>query len=170
VHVALGIYRENQERWLVVSDQPTSAQTFIEYGWRFDIEEGFLDDKSNGFQLESSRIRSATILSRLCLVLAIATLYLSAVGTEIAEYEDRRWVDPHWFRGSSYLKIGWRWIRQCLVQGFELPTHLRLSDAPDPQPAIASRRQAQHRQRTFQFRPPSTDPLSGSNLKSRKAA
>ncbi len=30
------------------------------------------------------------------------------------------------------------------------PTDLRLSDIPDPQPAIASRRQAQHRHRAFQ--------------------
>jgi hypothetical protein len=43
----------------VVSDEPTEAKTFEEYGWRFDIEENFLDDKSNGFQLESSPIRSA---------------------------------------------------------------------------------------------------------------
>jgi Transposase DDE domain len=170
VHVALGMDHKSRERWIIVSDQPTSAQTFREYGWRFDIEEGFLDDKSNGFQLESSRIRSAKMLSRLCLVLAIATLYLSAVGTEIVEDGDRRWVDPHWFRGSSYLKIGWRWMRQCLVQGFELPTDLRLSDAPDPQPAIASRRQAQQRQRTFQFHPPSTDAISGSRPQPRKAA
>lgn len=170
VHVALGIHRENKERWIIVSDQPTSAQTFIEYSWRFDIEEGFLDDKSNGFQLERSRIRCAKMLSRLCLVLAIATLYLSAVGTDVVEYGDRRWVDPHWFRGSSYLKIGWRWIRQCLVQGFELPSHLNLSDAADPHPAIASRRQAQQQQRTFQFHPPSIDSISSSNPDSRKAA
>ncbi len=170
VDVALGIDRKSRERWIIVSDQPSSAETFREYSWRFDIEEGFLDDKSNGFQLESSRIRSAQMLSRLCLVLAITTLYLSASGTDVAEYGERRWIDPHWFRGSSYLKIGWRWIRQCLVHGFYLPTDLRLSDTPDPQPAIASRRQAQHRHRAFQFHPPSTDPFSSSNPEPRKAA
>ena len=168
VDVALGIDRKSRERWIIVSDQPSSAETFREYSWRFDIEEGFLDDKSNGFQLESSRIRSAQMLSRLCLVLAITTLYLSASGTDVAEYGERRWIDPHWFRGSSYLKIGWRWIRQCLVHGFYLPTDLRLSDTPDPQPAIASRRQAQHRHRAFQFHPPSSDPFSRSNPQSRK--
>ena len=125
VDVALGIDRKSRERWIIVSDQPSSAETFREYSWRFDIEEGFLDDKSNGFQLESSRIRSAQMLSRLCLVLAITTLYLSASGTDVAEYGELRWIDPRWFRGSSYLKIGWRWIRQCLVHGFYLPTDLR---------------------------------------------
>ncbi|NEP30304.1 MULTISPECIES: hypothetical protein [unclassified Moorena] len=33
--------------------------TFREYGLRFDIEESFLDDKSNGFELESCEIRNA---------------------------------------------------------------------------------------------------------------
>jgi hypothetical protein len=42
-----------------VSDEPTEAKTCEEYGVRFDIEEHFLDDKSHGCQLESSRIRSA---------------------------------------------------------------------------------------------------------------
>jgi hypothetical protein len=50
------------------------VKTFEEYGLRFDIEENFLDDKSNGFQLESSLIRSAAALERLCVVLAITTL------------------------------------------------------------------------------------------------
>ncbi len=37
-----------------------------EYGERFQIEEELLDEKSNGFQLERSEIRSAPALSRLC--------------------------------------------------------------------------------------------------------
>jgi hypothetical protein len=50
------------------------VQTFVEYGWRFDIEENFLDDKSTGCQLESSLVHDAHALTRLCLVLAVATL------------------------------------------------------------------------------------------------
>jgi hypothetical protein len=74
VPLALGRPIGRKEYWLVVSDAPTEAKTFEEYGWRFDIEENFLDDKSNGFQLESSLIRSATALERLCGVLALTTL------------------------------------------------------------------------------------------------
>jgi hypothetical protein len=69
-----------------VSDEPTSVHTFEEYGQRFTIEENFLDDKSNGFQLESSLVRAADALTRLCLVLAVATLYLVAQGTQEASY------------------------------------------------------------------------------------
>lgn len=141
VHLALAHLAKNGERWLVVSDEPTSLTTLDEYGFRFDIEENFLDDKSNGFQLESSLIRSADALTRLGFVLAITTLYLVAQGTEIVKQGKRRWVDAHWFRGNSYLKIGWNWVRRALSQGWNLLTRLRLCGEPDPEPAIASNSQ-----------------------------
>ncbi|MBW4471554.1 MAG: hypothetical protein KME45_14275 [Stenomitos rutilans HA7619-LM2] len=47
------------------------------------------------------------MLSRLGLVLAIATLYLTSIGTTVVEQGNRCQVDPHWFRGNSYFKIGW---------------------------------------------------------------
>ncbi len=145
VHLALANPRGCQERWFIVSNQPTNVITFDEYGLRFDIEENFLDDKSNGFQLESSLIRSANALSRLCFVLAIATLFLVSQGTVVVESGKRRWVDPHWFRGSSYLKIGWQWVLRALAIGAELITKLRLSSLPDPEPAIASKKQAREK-------------------------
>ena len=103
---------------------PPTSKTFEEYGLRFDIEENFLDDKSNGFQLESSLIRSANALERLCCVLAITTLYLVAQGTAVVTQGKRRWVDAHWFRGQSYLKIGWNWVKLALSRGYELITQL----------------------------------------------
>jgi hypothetical protein len=93
-----------------------------EYGLRFDIEENFLDDTSHGFQLESSLIRSAQALERWCLVLAITTLYVVSVGTLVVKQGKRRLVDPHWFRGSRYLKMGWHWVHDALNQGYELFT------------------------------------------------
>jgi hypothetical protein len=141
VHLAIGQPVGQTERWVVVSDEPVSTETFVEYGLRFDIEENFLDDKSNGFHLESSRLRSAQVLERLCLVLALTTLYLVSQGTQVVEQGHRRQVDPHWFRGSSYLKIGWHWVHRALATGQALSPRLSLSSQPDPQPAIASRRQ-----------------------------
>jgi len=145
VHLALARPRGGTECWFVVSDEPTDLETLDEYGLRFDIEENFLDDKSNGFQLESSLLRSADVLSRLCFVLAITTLYLVSQGTEVVRQGKRRWVDPHWFRGSSYLKIGWDWVKAALIKGFELITKLHLSSEPDPDPAMASRVQHQNK-------------------------
>ncbi len=145
VHLALAKPHSVKEQWFIASNQPTHVATFDEYGLRFDIEENFLDDKSNGFQLASSLIRSAAALSRLCLALAVATLFLVCQGTEVVAAGKRRWVDAHWFRGSSYLKIGWKWIQLALRKGYELITQLRLSPLPDPEPAMASRKQAAKR-------------------------
>lgn len=142
VHLALAKPRGCKDSWFIVSNLPTDVTTFDAYGLRFDIEENFLDDKSNGFQLESSLIRSASALSRLCFVLAVATLFLVSQGTVVVESGKRRWVDAHWFRGNSYLKIGWHWVKRALAVGLELITRFRLSSLPDPEPAMASRKQA----------------------------
>ncbi len=144
--VALAVAQawQGQDAWYVLSDEPTDGKTFEEYGLRFDIEENFLDDKSNGFQLESSLIRSAQALTRLCLVLAMTTLYLVSQGTEVVKQGKRRWVDPHWFRGQSYLKIGWNWVKLALSRGLDLITTVHLSSDCDPAPAMASTRQYQY--------------------------
>jgi hypothetical protein len=138
VSLALARHSSTGEYWYIVSDEPTSVHTFVEYGWRFDIEENFLDDKSNGFQLESSLVRDAEGLTRLCLVLAVTTLYLVAQGTQVVAQQKRRWVDPHWLRGNSYLRIGWQWVKSALARGWELFATLHLSGMPDPDPCRAS--------------------------------
>jgi hypothetical protein len=107
------------------------------------IEENFWDDKSNGFHLESSLIRSAPALTRLCFVLAITTLSFVSQGTEVVTQGKRRLVEPHGFRGSSSLKIGWNWVKLALTRGDALITRVPLSSACDPEPAMASKRQYQ---------------------------
>jgi Transposase DDE domain len=138
VSLALARHSGTGEYWSVVSDEPTSVFTFAEYGRRFDMEENFLDDKSNGFQLESSLVRDSDALTRLCFILAVATLYLVAQGTQVVARQKRRWVDPHWLRGNSYLRIGWQWVKSALARGWELFATLHLSGIPDPDPCRAS--------------------------------
>ena len=137
-----------EDAWYVISDETAELKTLQEYGLRFDIEENFLDDKSNGFQLESSLIRSAQALERLCLVLAMTTLYLVSLGTFVVKQGKRRLVDPHWFRGASYLKIGWSWVHYALMRGYELITSAYLSSEPDPEPAMASKKQDEKRRQS----------------------
>jgi hypothetical protein len=74
IHLARARCKDGKEEWFDVSDEPTDLQTFGEYGLRFDIGENFLEGQSNGLQLESSLIRSATALERLCFVLTLTTL------------------------------------------------------------------------------------------------
>jgi hypothetical protein len=138
VSLALARHSSTGEYWSIVSDEPTSVRTFAEYGRRFTIEENFLDDKSNGFQLESSLVRDPEALTRLCFVVAVATLYLVAQGTQVVARQKRRWVDPHWLRGNSYLRIGWQWVKSALARGWELFATLQLSGTPDPEPSRAS--------------------------------
>jgi hypothetical protein len=138
VSLALARHSSNGEYWYIVSDEPTTLRTFEEYGRRFDSEENFLDDKSNGVQLESSLVRDADALTRLCFVVAVATLYLVAQGTQVVAAHKRRWVDPHWLRGNSHLRLGGQWVKSALARGWELFATLHLSGMPDPDPSRAS--------------------------------
>jgi len=142
VHLAVGWEKGAKEPWIIVSDEPTDAETLYEYGRRFTIEEGFLDHKSGGFQWESSKLREAAVLQRLCFVLAVTTLVLVCQGVAVVATGQRRRVDPNWFRGHSYARIGWNWIRRvCARGGGALIERLTLLTAHDPEPARASRRQ-----------------------------
>ena len=117
---------------------------------RFNIEEEFLDEKSNGFQLEKSEIRSVMALSRLCLVVAVAALCLTSQGEQVVAHGLRRRVDCHWFRGNSYLRIGWDWLKAVVHKGWKLFPNMTLNGRVDPEPAIASRKQERKKlQREF---------------------
>lgn len=149
VHIMVGRNSINGDFWAIVSDEPTNLQTFAQYALRFDIEEGFLDDQSSGWNIQKSEIRSVCALSRLWFVLAVATLYVTAQGTEVVETGKRRWVDPHWFRGNSYFRIGWDWLKAAPINGWRLIRRVVFHSRKDPQPAIASHKQ--HRERTYQL-------------------
>ena len=141
VHLAVGWQAGAEEPWALLSDEPTGPETLYEYGLRFNIEEGFLDQKSNGFRWESSKLRDRHALQRLCFVMAVATLILICQGTTVVAEGNRRVVDPHWFRGHSYARIGWDWIRHALARGKALMPRLTLDTADDPERARASKRQ-----------------------------
>jgi len=141
VERAVGWEKGAREPWIIVTDGAAGPDTLRDYGLRFAIEEGFLDHQSGGFQWEASRWRDAEALQRLCLVMAAATLVLVCQGAAAVAAGRRREVDPHGFRGLSYARIGWNWIRRALAKGWALVGALALPTACDPEPAHASRRQ-----------------------------
>jgi len=141
VHLAFAHDLSTDEEWVIVSDEPTTLQTFAQYRLRFQVEESFLDLKSNGFNLEASRLRDKFALTQLCGVIALTMLFLVLQGTQVVASGQRRLVDAHWNRGMSYLKLGWNWIRLAITQQWNLSLFQFLSSAPDPHPAIASQRQ-----------------------------
>lgn len=149
VHIAFGRNNVNGEFWAIVSDEPTTLQAFYEYGLRFDIEESFLDDQSNGWNVQKSQIRSVCDLSRLWFILAIATLFVTAQGIQVVADGKRRWVDPHWFRGNSYFRMGWDWLKAAAVSGWSIVRNVSFSSNQDPDPVVVSRQH--HEQQTYRF-------------------
>ncbi|MEM7591040.1 MAG: transposase [Cyanobacteria bacterium P01_A01_bin.83] len=149
VHVILGRNSINGELWAIVSNEKTTLQTFAEYGLRFDIEENFLDDQSAGWNVQRSMIRDVCALSRLWFILSVATLYVTAQGVDVVHAGKRRWVDTHWFRGNSYFRIGWDWVKAALLNGWKLLHSVTFSSYKDLHPAMSSR--SQHQKRAFQL-------------------
>ena len=149
VHIVFGRNNVNGEFWAIVSDEPTTLQTFCEYGLRFDIEENFLDDQSNGWNIQKSQIRDVCALSRLWFILALATLYVTAQGLTVVNEKRRRWVDSHWFRGNSYFRIGWEWIRAALFNRWPIIDAIQLRGNDDAFPVMASR--LQHEKRLYRL-------------------
>ena len=144
VYLAFAQDQQSGEFWMIVSDEPTNLVTFAEYRLRFQIEENFLDLKSNGFQMAACRIRDPFALTQLLWVVALTMLFLVLQGTAVVAQGQRSAVDPHWKRGMSYLKIGWNWIRLAITEQTKIRLYRFLSSAPDPDPAMASR--SQHEQ------------------------
>ena len=72
------------------------------------------------------------------LLVETTSLYLVAQGTQVVAAKKRRFIDPHWLRGNSYLRLGWQWVKTALTRGWELFATLGLSGQPDPEPARAS--------------------------------
>ena len=141
VHLAVGWQAGAEAPWAILSDEPTEPETLYEYGLRCHLEEGFLDQKSNGFRWESSKLRDRQALQRWCFVMAVTTLALICQGSTVVAEGNRRVVDPHGFRGHSYARIGWDWIRHALARGKALMSRLTLVTASDPERARASKRQ-----------------------------
>ena len=121
------------------TDETPTLQTLWQYGLRFRVEELFLDSKSGAFGLADSRLRDSQKLNRLYLVVAIAILYSTIMGTTVQLSGLRQQVDIHYSRGLSYLKIGLRWLRGTIYKGRKL---LQLLPLPylDPERCFASHR------------------------------
>jgi hypothetical protein len=110
-----------------------------------------LDDQSNGWNIQRSEIRSVVALSRLWFILAVATLYVTAQGDEVVASGRRRWIDSHWFRGNSYFRIGWEWVKAAWGKGWKLIRSVRFTSHHDPDPAMASRQQDEKRRDGLEF-------------------
>lgn len=76
---------------------------------------------------------------------------MTAQGQAVVASGRRRWIDTHWFRGNSYFRIGWEWVKAAAIKGWELICSVRFTTRTDLDPAIASRKQAESRRYRFEF-------------------
>lgn len=96
-------------------------------------------------------IRDVCALSRLWFILAVTTLYVSAQGVAVVDSGKRRWVDTHWFRGNSYFRIGWDWVKAALLNGWKLVHSVLFLSHHAPNPAIPSLQQYQQQLYQLEF-------------------
>jgi hypothetical protein len=70
------------EPWFLLTDLPPEAAEAVWYGLRTWIEQGFKVIKGGGWAWDKTRMEDAERVERLWLVLAVATLWVVAVGAE----------------------------------------------------------------------------------------
>lgn len=68
---------------------------------------------------------------------------MTVQGHQVVKTGQQRLVDCHTFRGNSYLRLGWEWVKSLLYRGWRLFSTLFLYRDVDPDSAIASQKQAQ---------------------------
>ena len=135
--------RGADEPWYILSNDSASAEIFMEYNLRFNIEEEFRDEKSGGFKLDKSRIEGTEALERLILVIAVATIITLNEGLKVVAEGNLKKIDGHSLRGLSYLQIGWRWISKQLSKAtVVLQFSLTLRVTNDPLPAAPTRKES----------------------------
>lgn len=84
----LGIWDERHEdAWLLLTDLPPKAANPCWYAWRAWIEQGFKVSKSAGLDWQNSRMTNPERAERQFLAIAVTTLWLVAVGSEVEHAE-----------------------------------------------------------------------------------
>ncbi len=81
------------------------------------IEELFAHLKGQGFDLESSHLRTFLHLSRLTLAVALLAVWLLAFGSELVQHGLRAQVDRSNRRDLSLFRIAWDYLQQLLAWG-----------------------------------------------------
>jgi hypothetical protein len=113
-------------QWLA---PPVQIQRAIAYKAKLvicepSIEEMFGDMKKHGFDLESTRLRKFSRLSRLTLAVVWVYVWLVSIGGRTIHRGFRHLVDRNDRRDLSIFQIGFRFIQRRLIN--VLPVHVSL--------------------------------------------
>ena len=100
---------------------------------RMHIEQSFRDEKSGGFNLDTSRLTDPKRLDTLLLAMAIAVLWIYELGEAVLREGKRRALDPGHKRQLSVFQLGWRQLQRAISCGLPLSCTLSLRPfKPDP--------------------------------------
>lgn len=106
--------RGDREPWLLVTDLPATLARCAEYRRRTWEEELFRDLKRLGWQWQQSRVLQPERVQRLLLILALATLWMLALGERLLRHGQRRTLECGRRRRLSLFQLGLRWCEQQL--------------------------------------------------------
>jgi hypothetical protein len=99
---------------LLVTDQSACVGRWRQYARRMWIEEAFRDEKSQGFQWQTSRVNDPRHVQRLLIVMALAILLTLSLGTWLIKRGRRRRYDPRRHRRLSVFQIGLHALTDCI--------------------------------------------------------
>jgi hypothetical protein len=112
------------EAWLLVTDLPAARRRCSEYRRRTWEEALFRDLKGAGWGWERSRVRAPERVARLLVVLALATLWMLALGQRVVRRGWRVQLEPRARRCFSTFQLGCRWVMRLQARGHPLPCYL----------------------------------------------
>lgn len=113
-----------KEPWLLATNLKTAQQARLFYSRRMWIEALFGDCKSNGFDIEVTRLQTLFPLNRLMFAIALLVVWLLAFGSQIVKNGQRSLVDRSDRRALSLFRIGWDSIERRLANEDDLSIRL----------------------------------------------
>ena len=114
--------QDQDEPWLLITNQGDPDLVRQIYQERFWIEEMFSDEKSRGLNLEETRLVDADRIERLLVAVTLAYLWIMEVGALVVIRDQWRQVDNRGAeRSVSLCQIGLRWLKECLNESILPP-------------------------------------------------
>lgn len=139
----------HSEPWFILTDLAPEEGDAQWYGLRAWCEQGFNCIKRGGWQWHQTQMRDPVRAERLWLALAVATLWMISVGSDLEVEEPLDAVDlpdlrvllglrrAHQPRSTRLFRLGWLWVLVQALQGRALAQPTRL--VPEPWPEIPER-------------------------------
>lgn len=125
--------KTDPEPWLLITDLPPTAQCCCTYRIRTWEEELFRDLKSYGWHWDQSKVKAPERVERLLAVLALATLWMLALGQRVIKQGLRSVFESGRQRRRSRFQLGIALFRRLMANDQPVPCLLRfLPEASSP--------------------------------------